>query len=89
MITCKELLQGNEVVVRLTHLLAINRQHIVVHPVFHSGMSHRSLCLGNLTLVMREDQVHATTVDIKLLAQILPAHSRALTVPARETIAPR
>ena len=36
-----------------------------------------------------EHQIHATSVDIKLLTQILTSHSRTLTVPTRESVAPR
>ena len=88
MITSEELLQRDEVVVRLTHLLTVDGQHVVVHPVLNGGMTHRGLSLGYLALVMREDEVHATTVDVELFTQILTTHSGALTVPAWETVAP-
>ncbi len=51
-------------------------------------MPHRGLSLCNLTLMMREYKVHATSVDIKLLTQILSAHRRTFAVPAREAVAP-
>ena len=44
--------------------------------------------MSDLTLVMGEDQVHATTVDVKLLAEILSSHGCALCMPAWETFAP-
>ena len=56
-VACEELLQRDEVVIRLTHLLAVDGQHVVVHPVFHGLMSHRGLRLCNLTLMVREYQV--------------------------------
>ena len=68
MIAREELLQRDEVIVRLTHLLTVDGQHIVVHPVLHSGMAHRSLSLGNLTLMVGEHQIQTTAVDIELLA---------------------
>ena len=52
-------------------------------------MAHRRLCLSNLTLMMREDEIHATTVDIELLAEIFSSHGSALAVPAGEAFAPR
>ena len=67
-VACEELLQGDEVVIRLTHLLTVDGQHVVVHPVLHGLMAHRGLSLCYLTLVVREYKVHTTTVDIKLLA---------------------
>ena len=33
-----------------------------------------------------EDEVHAATVDVEVVAKILARHSRALTVPSREAI---
>ena len=89
MITCKELLKGNEVIVALTHLLTCNGNHIVVHPVAHALFAQGSAALCNLCLVVREHEVHATTVNIELLTQILGTHSRTLHVPTREAFAPR
>ena len=89
MVARKELLQCDEVTQRLTHLLSVDGDHIVMHPVLHGRMPHRSLGLGYLTLMMGEHQIHATTVDIKLLTEILPAHGCTLAVPPWETVAPR
>ena len=89
MVASEELLQRDEVAKRLTHLLTVDGNHIVVHPVLHGLMTHRSLCLCYLALMVREHEVHAAAVDIKLLAEVLTTHGRALTVPPRETVAPR
>ena len=89
MIACKELLEGNEIIIRLTHLLTIDGKHIVVHPVFHGRMPHRCLRLRNLTLMMWKHEVEAATVDIEFLTQILASHSCTLAVPARESVTPR
>ena len=88
MIARKELLERDEVVVRLTHLLSVDGEHVVVHPVFDGWMTHRGLSLSNLTLMVGEDEVHATSVNVELLAQILSTHRRALAVPTWETVAP-
>ena len=88
MITRKELLQRDEVVVRLTHLLAVDGQHVVVHPVLHGLMPHRGHSLRNLALVVGEDEVHTAAVDVELLAEVLAAHRRAFAVPAGEAVAP-
>ena len=58
-----------------------------MHPVAHSLVSHSRLCLGYLTLMVREDEIHASTVYVKLLAEVFPAHRGALTVPSREALA--
>ena len=52
-------------------------------------MTHRSLCLSNLTLMVREHQVHTTTMDVEHLAQVLTTHRRTFAVPSGETVAPR
>ena len=84
----KELRQGDEVVVRFAHLLAVDGYHVVVHPVCHHRMSLACLCLCYLALVVGENKVKTTTVDVKPFAQILLAHCRALAMPAREALAP-
>ena len=39
--------------------------------------------------MVRENQVHTASVYVEVVAKILAAHRRTLTVPAGETIAPR
>ena len=36
-----------------------------------------------------EDEVHATSVDVELLPEVLTAHRRTFGMPAREAFAPR
>ena len=43
----------------------------------------RGLALGDLVLVVREDQVDAAGVDVERRAEVLHRHRRALDVPAR------
>ena len=45
--------------------------------------------LGYFAFVMREHEVHPSTVDIELVAEIFLAHHGALQVPAREAFTPR
>ena len=89
MIASKELLQSDEVAKTLTHLLTIDGNHIVVHPVTNHLVALRSYSLRNLALVVRENQIHAATVNIKVAAQVLASHGSTLAVPSWETIAPR
>ena len=48
-----------------------------------------ALGLGDLVLVVREDQVLAARVDVDRLAEVLVDHRGALDVPARTSGAPR
>ena len=53
-----------------------------------NGMPGR-LGLGDLVLVVREDQVEAAAVDVELGAEVAPAHGGALDVPAGPAGPPR
>ena len=64
----EELLEGDEVASALRHLLAVHRDHIIVHPVLDHRLTLRSNRLCYLALVMREGQVQTTTVDIEVCA---------------------
>ena len=88
-IASEELLQSDEVAKTLTHLLTVDGNHIVVHPVMNHLVALRSHSLRNLTLMVRENQIHTATMNIEVAAQVLASHSSTLAVPARETIAPR
>ena len=55
----------------------------------HHLVALRRHSLRYLAFVVREDEVHAATVDVEVAAEILAAHGRALAVPSRETVAPR
>ena len=67
------------------HLLALDLQEAVVHPVSRHqlGVPMRAARLGDLVLVVREDEVDAAAVDVERLAEVAPRHRRALDVPAR------
>ena len=47
------------------------------------------LGLSDLALVVREDEVHTSAVDVEVLPEVLTSHGRALGMPAREAFAPR
>jgi len=85
----EELLKRNEVAEALAHLLSVDGNHVVVHPVVNHLVALRSHSLRYLALMMREDEVHAASVNIEMAAQIFSAHSSTLAMPAGETIAPR
>ena len=85
----EELVESDEVAIRLTHLLAVDGDHVVVHPVVDSWLALGCTALCNLALVVREEQVETSAMDVELIAEVLLTHSRALKMPARETLAPR
>ena len=73
---------------RLGHLLAGEAEHPVVRPDLRERVAER-LRLRDLVLVVREDEVEATAVDLERRAVDLLRHRRALDVPARPAAPPR
>ena len=84
----EELFQCDEVAQRLAHLLSVDGDHVVVHPVVYHVVALRSHGLCDLAFVVREYQVHASSVDVEVRAQVFASHGRAFAVPAGETVAP-
>ena len=84
----EELVQRDEVAKALAHLLPVDGNHVVVHPVFYHGFALRCHGLCYLALVVGEDEVHAAAVDVEVAAEVLASHRRALAVPSRETVTP-
>ena len=68
MIACEELLQSDEVAQALTHLLTVDGNHVIMHPVVNHLIALRSHSLSNLALMMRENQVHTASVNIEVVA---------------------
>ena len=73
---------------RLAHLLAAHGDPAVVQPVPGERVAGR-LGLGDLVLVVREDQIHSAGVDVELRPEVRLAHRDAFGVPARAAAAPR
>src|SRR6266542_2403197 len=73
---------------RLAHLLPAHGEQGVVQPVPGEAVSGRPR-LGDLVLVVREDEVGAAAVDVEGLAEVPGGHRRALQVPARAARPPR
>ena len=82
------LLERDEVVEALAHLLAVHGDHVVVEPVPHEGRIVGGLGLGDLALVVGELVLQSAAVDVDGLAEVLHAHDRAFEVPAGETHPP-
>src|SRR5918998_3647350 len=74
----------------LGHLVAREGDHPVVCPGADKGAVRVGTgALGELVLVVGEEQVRAATVDVRPVGQVLLDHRRALDVPARTPRSPR
>ena len=63
----EEFVEGDEVAQRLTHLLPVDGDHVVVHPVVHGILSIARHGLRYLAFVVGEFEVDATAVDVEFL----------------------
>ena len=70
----KEFVESDEVAERFSHLLAIDGNHVVVHPVAYGIVAVVSHRLRYFAFVVREFQVHAAAMNVEGLAQIFFAH---------------
>ena len=72
----ENVLDGEEVVLRLRHLLIMDRDEAIVQPVASEAVVVACACLRlrDLVLVMREDEIAAAAVEVERLAQILHRH---------------
>ena len=77
-----------DVALGLGHLLAGEAEHPVVRPQLRERMPERAR-LGDLVLVVREDEVEPAAVDLERRAEQLLGHHRALDVPAGPAASPR
>ena len=89
-ILLEDILDREEVILGLGHLLIVDRNETIVQPVLGKAVivTDAGLRLSNLILMMREDQITSATVEIKFLTKILERHGRALDMPARTSFAP-
>ena len=79
--------QQEEIAQGLGHLLLVHGDEAVVHPVFGEVVAG-GLGLGQLVLMVGEDQVRAAAVDVESRAQVFAGHGRAFDVPAGPALAP-
>ena len=84
----QELAGADHVADGLGHLLALELKEGVVEPVAGERLAGGGLGLGDLVLVVGEDEVLAAAVDVEGAAQVLAGHGRALDVPAGAARAP-
>src|SRR6185369_10418655 len=74
----EHVLDQEEALLRLRHLLAAERHHAVVQPEVDERLAGRRLGLRDLVLVVREDEILSAAVQVERLAEILHGHGRAL-----------
>src|SRR4030042_2489570 len=73
----------------LAHFILTKLQQPIVQPVFGKGGNPgEAFRLGYLILVMREDKVLPTTMNVKAFTEIFQRHSAALYMPSRPALAP-
>ena len=65
-----DLTNSKEIAQRFAHLPVVDVQESVVEPVAGKGHAVAAFALGNLVLMMREDQILAAGMYIDLLTQI-------------------
>ncbi len=64
-------------------------QQAVMQPVFNKWLAiGKALRLGYLVLVMGENKVLPTAMDIKGITQVFQRHGTALNMPARSALPP-
>ena len=88
MVLGEQITDQTEVAQGLGHLFAVDIDIAVVHPVAHVVGAVGAAALGDLVLVVREDQILAATVDIDHVTQVLVDHGGAFDVPAGTATAP-
>ena len=78
----------NAVAKRFGHLLIVDIDESVVHPIARQRLAAERFGLGALALVMGELQIVAASVNIQRVAQIFLGHGRAFDMPARAPRSP-
>ena len=84
----QQIAHGKEIAQALGHLLALDLQHLVVHPIAGKAVAS-AFALRDLVFMVREGQIIAAAVNVELTAQQGLRHGRAFDVPARAPLAPR
>src|SRR3954454_3843161 len=78
----EDLTDPRDVACRLRHLRTRRLEMGAVEPGPDEGLAGRRLALGDLVLVVGEDQVDATGVQVERRPEVRHAHRRAFDVPA-------
>src|SRR6185436_10829654 len=79
----------NDIAEAFRHFLGAHVDEAIVHPISRQRLAPmRAAALGDLILMVRENEVEAAAVDVDRLAQMLADHRRTFDVPAGPAAAP-
>src|SRR5260370_38419044 len=70
------------------HFLLSHVQKTGMDPIACKCFAGEALTLGDLVLVMREDQIGTAAMDIDLFTQRFHCHRRTLDMPTRTSMTP-
>src|SRR3989442_14123621 len=70
------------------HFLIPHLQKTCMYPIACKWFASETLTLGDLVLMVREDQIGTAAMDIDLLTQHFHCHSRTLDMPTRTSMTP-
>ena len=84
----KKLTEPDHIVIALTHLPAIDGDHVVMQPETGRYLVIADGTLCDLAFVVRKLKVHPAPVNVELLTKVFCTHGRALDMPARKSHTP-
>ena len=79
----QQVAQGEEIPRRLGHLLSFHQKMLDVHPGADERLAGETLALGDFILMVRENQIRASGMDVETLPQVFHRHDGAFKMPAR------
>ena len=85
----RDITDREKIVEALAHFLVVHVDKAVVHPVVDVWLACGAFALGNLIFVVREQQVLAAAVNVKILSKVFHTHRGAFNVPTGASFSPR
>ena len=70
----EELFNGHQVTDGFRHLLTTQLEHAIVDPIAGELLACETFALGDLVLVVGEDQVIPAAVNIDLFSKVIQVH---------------
>src|SRR5688572_20993913 len=78
----------DHIVITLPHFSPVNCDHVIMNPVTNGCLVIANCTLGDLAFMMREQEVHSTSMNIKLCPQVFSGHRRTFNVPSGKSNSP-
>src|SRR5579872_942518 len=88
MVAGEHLRKPDHIAIALSHLLPVDRDHIIMDPIPGRYVLITDIALRDLAFVVGEHEVHPAAVNVELDAKIFGAHGGAFDMPTGETLAP-